>query len=613
MGRVIRHRHDWGAVLLLDVRFQQKRNQQQLSKWQGPLPCTAHLLEPAGTELLAAAQQGSRGMCTRRGASSLAPAQLVMRLLNPDKTADQAAPAGSEALCSLHQRTRKPCRTWLLLWSATRLQKPRSHIPAQPRLCPPRLHRKQASIAVDLSLSCAVIHLFPAATSGEVIAWHLRFQCLSGCLLVSQSCQQQEPAWASGLLCCHIPSSHVADTLIYHMTARQTQAINFRCAETRQCLETHRKQLTLGRMWHGIIDTDSPAAKGPQTSRSKPAAGQGKGKDKPRKGPPNPNAAPGRPFLTPVQPPQPPGTLGFSTEPHAPARLQSLSPLQPGDSAQLSLGTVTLAQPPCPSSHPPGTSVAHQHLPHRPDLEAAADHASSAHGFVSAAALPVCGGERQKMAGTSSTAPSAAHMGQEGLRQCMDSFAGCSGRSSLGQVAGREQHFVSHQGQQMAGTSGSVPSAPLIRQQDPQQCADSSAGCSGRSSMGQMAGGEQPCFSNLGHTASGSAAAAAAAAAAAPAFVDLAAAVVLPHAELAAAAGPWVAQDVQACCAHLSTLRDCGHQVQISPPAAQSLPDCMSAVQQYKAFEQSTRMHADDAQIGAHLAALQGCTMRIGP
>ena len=33
VGRVIRHRHDWGAVLLLDARFQQPRSQQQLSKW----------------------------------------------------------------------------------------------------------------------------------------------------------------------------------------------------------------------------------------------------------------------------------------------------------------------------------------------------------------------------------------------------------------------------------------------------------------------------------------------------------------------------------------------------------------------------------------------------
>ena len=33
VGRVIRHRQDWGAVLLLDSRFQQPRSQQQLSKW----------------------------------------------------------------------------------------------------------------------------------------------------------------------------------------------------------------------------------------------------------------------------------------------------------------------------------------------------------------------------------------------------------------------------------------------------------------------------------------------------------------------------------------------------------------------------------------------------
>jgi len=33
IGRVIRHRNDYGAILLCDVRFQQPSQVQQLSKW----------------------------------------------------------------------------------------------------------------------------------------------------------------------------------------------------------------------------------------------------------------------------------------------------------------------------------------------------------------------------------------------------------------------------------------------------------------------------------------------------------------------------------------------------------------------------------------------------
>lgn len=33
IGRVIRHRNDYGAILLCDVRFQQSNQVQQLSKW----------------------------------------------------------------------------------------------------------------------------------------------------------------------------------------------------------------------------------------------------------------------------------------------------------------------------------------------------------------------------------------------------------------------------------------------------------------------------------------------------------------------------------------------------------------------------------------------------
>lgn len=33
IGRVIRHRHDYGAVLLLDYRFAERNNRDGLSKW----------------------------------------------------------------------------------------------------------------------------------------------------------------------------------------------------------------------------------------------------------------------------------------------------------------------------------------------------------------------------------------------------------------------------------------------------------------------------------------------------------------------------------------------------------------------------------------------------
>lgn len=33
MGRVIRHRHDYGAVLLCDARFANRNTQSTLSKW----------------------------------------------------------------------------------------------------------------------------------------------------------------------------------------------------------------------------------------------------------------------------------------------------------------------------------------------------------------------------------------------------------------------------------------------------------------------------------------------------------------------------------------------------------------------------------------------------
>ena len=42
IGRVIRHRNDFGAVLLLDHRFSEPRNQEGLSKWLVSLRCVLH-------------------------------------------------------------------------------------------------------------------------------------------------------------------------------------------------------------------------------------------------------------------------------------------------------------------------------------------------------------------------------------------------------------------------------------------------------------------------------------------------------------------------------------------------------------------------------------------
>jgi regulator of telomere elongation helicase 1 len=36
LGRVIRHRHDFGAIILLDERFHDKGMQNELSKWLRP-------------------------------------------------------------------------------------------------------------------------------------------------------------------------------------------------------------------------------------------------------------------------------------------------------------------------------------------------------------------------------------------------------------------------------------------------------------------------------------------------------------------------------------------------------------------------------------------------
>jgi len=33
VGRCIRHRYDWGAIVLVDDRFRQPRNQAGLSRW----------------------------------------------------------------------------------------------------------------------------------------------------------------------------------------------------------------------------------------------------------------------------------------------------------------------------------------------------------------------------------------------------------------------------------------------------------------------------------------------------------------------------------------------------------------------------------------------------
>ena len=33
LGRCIRHRLDWGAILMVDERFRQPRNQRMLSRW----------------------------------------------------------------------------------------------------------------------------------------------------------------------------------------------------------------------------------------------------------------------------------------------------------------------------------------------------------------------------------------------------------------------------------------------------------------------------------------------------------------------------------------------------------------------------------------------------
>lgn len=33
VGRCIRHKYDWGAIVLLDERFRGGNNQQQLSRW----------------------------------------------------------------------------------------------------------------------------------------------------------------------------------------------------------------------------------------------------------------------------------------------------------------------------------------------------------------------------------------------------------------------------------------------------------------------------------------------------------------------------------------------------------------------------------------------------
>lgn len=42
IGRVIRHRHDYGAIILLDERFASPQQQQTLSKWLQPY-CKTYL------------------------------------------------------------------------------------------------------------------------------------------------------------------------------------------------------------------------------------------------------------------------------------------------------------------------------------------------------------------------------------------------------------------------------------------------------------------------------------------------------------------------------------------------------------------------------------------
>ncbi|KAG0039062.1 hypothetical protein BGZ82_009868 [Podila clonocystis] len=53
IGRCIRHRNDWGAMILLDHRFTQPHNRQSLSKWARPLAKTFPIFEDAMSDMQA--------------------------------------------------------------------------------------------------------------------------------------------------------------------------------------------------------------------------------------------------------------------------------------------------------------------------------------------------------------------------------------------------------------------------------------------------------------------------------------------------------------------------------------------------------------------------------
>lgn len=57
LGRCIRHRYDWGAILLVDERFRRPRATDALSRWVGlrRVVCTGHPLL-AGVQVLKRSQ-----------------------------------------------------------------------------------------------------------------------------------------------------------------------------------------------------------------------------------------------------------------------------------------------------------------------------------------------------------------------------------------------------------------------------------------------------------------------------------------------------------------------------------------------------------------------------
>ena len=143
---------------------------------------------------------------------------------------------------------------------------------------------------------------------------------------------------------------------------QQQQALSALGAETRQCLESHSKQPTLGRLWHG---KGSPPAKALKGSKFKAGAGRARGK-----GPAKPagKAAPGRQSLSPVQPCQP----APAADP-VPQLLASLSPPQGSAEVRSSLGSLPLAQPEQEVRAPPASVHQDAGLSWRPDAEQLAE------------------------------------------------------------------------------------------------------------------------------------------------------------------------------------------------------------------------------------------------